>query len=492
MSDGKETADYLRGFARRHADVYRATVKQRLPNNVLLVERIDSKAQRYAKANAQDFHRINSWVDVQSADGSGNIVGGMDTVVSRAPERGLSETTPSTRTVNRPVAMVINVEPEPLEIERGGPSKEQIIFGVNLSEPGTYSASDADGDDPVIVSVSNTITGAKVTKVIRADAASPLGEFDMTINGVKRRKALRVVAARSSVLYVLGYSGTLFALDSLTLEVLKEFETGEWGGGAIGRMRANVAVATLDGLAVCNPVTGAVAVVPVTWPASWGPPYFFASYALECFFRSRESGDTYVDSIIADGSLTHTLVSGTDPVADTQLVANGSTIWSGDVNNRILKFDAETLASSFVAMPRPTSSVAVHAGSLYVASRDDSRTIYRRDLTTGAAISDIALPIAGTGNFAQLASAGGKLFACAANAAFTETHVFVLTDTLSSATDIATINGSAGQLVGDGSAAFVPDVSAGRVWRVAASNYAVTSSSVLDSEGVDTAFVYVP
>lgn len=195
MDDTNQTREYLEGFARRHADVYLAKVVERLPNDVYRVEQINTGAKTLAKADTGSFFMINEWVYVESAAASGNVVGSMDRIVSRAPQRGLSETTPSARTETVTRAFIISVEPEPLVLTAGAGEETQIITGSGLVEAASY-INPAGDPQPILISAeAPDVADDRIEMNLRAGGLSAVGEFTLLTSGARVPKALRILPA---------------------------------------------------------------------------------------------------------------------------------------------------------------------------------------------------------------------------------------------------------------------------------------------------------
>lgn len=510
-----ETARYLKHLTKVTADVYRATVLEALPNNVYTVQRIDSKATRYAKGNG--FYRVGSWVDVQSASASGNVVGSMDTITTPAAERGMSETTPSTRTETVARTLIFSVDPDPLELEAGGDAGEQVILGVGLASAGAYVHPDDDDPPTIEDAEAPVIESTKVTRTIRAAVDSVIGLFDLMLDGIRVPKCLRVVPHRvPETLYVLSGSGTLYALDARSLDVIATYPGAAGSGScAIDRKGVLVIVCGETDLFIVDPRDGSTTTVPVTWPADT-PPYLVTRYGGPLWFRAAgATTDLAAVGLIGgtESQVTTYPVSVGDPVTPYACVANfAGIIWACDVNARLIRFNTADLSVSFVAMPEPTDvpfsqTLVTHKGALYAAGAlalaGGANKIYRRDATTGAALSEMVLAAHATCNTRSIVSCGGKLFALTRKPynAPGETHnriaIEVLADDLSGFTNVGEIVGAGpsgtgaftNQVVAGENAFYLTEASLGDVYRVDATTYAITSE-VIDAAGVDTAFVY--
>lgn len=220
------TAAYLDHFAQVTADVVLATITARNDGGTYNIRTVSGRAEMPAAKNvASDEFAINSRVLVQMPGNSRTVLGAMPVILGRAPreQRGLSATTPDESSSTFGRSGVINFDPEPLILVRGGDSAEQTFIGYGFgSEPAEYLGH-GEGVPPLLTVDDSGVTSTVVTMTISADEDSPLGLFDAVVSGVTVPNALKIVAAPVVVpmLWLLGRArpgdgATLWRLDPQT------------------------------------------------------------------------------------------------------------------------------------------------------------------------------------------------------------------------------------------------------------------------------------
>lgn len=275
-----ETADYLDHFSRSRADVIEATIESRNDDGTYMVRTIARQAiLRASKSNPADEFTVGERVLVQLPSASGNSIGAGAVIVSRAPrdQRGLSGTTPAEEVGSFDAAIVISVDPDPLILVADGEEGQQIITGSGLTAAAAYVASGTGSAPTIFETEGADIADTEVTMTVRADVASATGTFDLTINGVRVRNALKVlppgpVSVEFGV-FVLAGGGTNQTLVTVRDYTGETLATSADLGAAILRFvqvsADEFAVFLVGGggwLATVDPVTGAIALASRPFP----------------------------------------------------------------------------------------------------------------------------------------------------------------------------------------------------------------------------------
>lgn len=485
-----DTAEYLRRYSKAVADLREYTIVADNRNGSYIGETIDTKAQRELDSRPGVTWKSGQRVVAEDVSASQNVIGANPIIVGPSPkdQRGTSETTPSETATSFTRPFVASIDPDPVILEAGGSAASQIISGNAITEAGEYVAGGGVGDDPVVVDDSAPIiTTSKVTRSIRADEDSPLGTFDLEIDGVRIRKALEIVAAAVvaefdvlDTIYVIS-GGDLVALNPADLTVIHTSAIGSspsiYGIAQLGDAMLLAGYDSSVGtLFVFDPKHRAFEAIPVEWPDGEAA-YFMVAVDNLVWFGARGAGTvkTNAASMSAEGVITTYEMDASSIGNDVQIVANEDVLWIGDTHAKLFRFDTGALTSSSVVMPAaPHSGLAMHAGSLYVIAPSTGARVYRRDPDTGAAIADAAL--AASEVFASLVSAGGKLFAVSTDLA-NHIKVYMIADDLSTVDEVASIDhfgGGLGFVATDGAAVFITGAST-FVFRVDGATYNVTS-----------------
>lgn len=480
-----DTKRYLEGLARRKADRYFAKVAARKPNNEYEVKRIDSEATTIARANAGDVHKIGSWVEVLSSSASGNVIGGKDVIVTRAPQRGMSETTPAKREEITVKPVVLKVDPYPLELEAGGEAGEQEIIGRGLTTAAEY-VEHGDGDPPNITEEdAPVITATKVTMSISADADSPLGEFDLVINNIRVKNALRVeelpLAPVTLWVSTWGSPKKMLQVDPADLAVLATHElTGI--DGAVGLIIDTVVAVATNVLSEWDRHTSErlpdVPIGPIT-----ARPFAVGSHGdklWDCY--DDGTPQIRVRSIDVAGVIeTFAIVAAAGNTCHGVAV-NGAILYMTMASaTRLVRFDTGTETGSVIIYPTGLRGCCMHAGALYVSGQAGGTTnyAYRADPDTG--ISDASIAVMLGGGSGYVVSDSDKLFLVSNdfNIAGDPAVVYLLADDLTDATKVAEID-SVGEItfaVAGGGAIYI-STDSGTLVRVTSDDYTVTTAAI--------------
>jgi hypothetical protein len=193
-----ETKRYLAHLTVETADTITGEILERRSNGVYLYKEVRTGAYRFATPNTTEEYTVGSRVRIDRPSASRSVVGSQDVITGRVAkeQRGLSGTTPSTDREYFDRASITSVDPDPLILTAGGAAGVQTITGHGFTEAASYFARGDSPDPELTETEAADVSDTEVVMTISADAASPLGDFHVAINGAVASTALRILAAR--------------------------------------------------------------------------------------------------------------------------------------------------------------------------------------------------------------------------------------------------------------------------------------------------------
>lgn len=406
-----ETAEYLDHLARRTADVVLVTVVERISDRVLLAETIGQRSKIYVSTEPGQNYKVNSRVEVALPSASRNTIGSMATAITRAPadQAGLSATTPfETEQAPTATAKIFALDPDPLIIRAGGPAGEQIITGKGFTEAASYAGQGTGADDPDVTDAeAPEVTATKVTMNIAADMASPVGTFDLVLNGVRARGALRIAKPRVATFgfFVVGNgTGASELATIIDSDPLAAPHTiGEIGAPILRFVQiapTQFLVFVVGGgarIATVDPSTGEITVGALgTHPA---PATSRAQFAINAgLIYYGDSANRYIEVDIATGAVVRVLIASTVPFSASYYHPGADSLFTAErgvanvskvarVSGAVTTFATGAIAPAFAFM------ITADATNIYVVTGSDpssgSGTIRQRafDAMTNAPLA---------------------------------------------------------------------------------------------------------